>query len=135
VLPSDIAGALDRNFAGQQIGVYREREKLIPIIARPPRAERDGAEDLRNVQVYSQTAGRYVPVGQFVEKVDTRWEDAIIRREDRFPMIKAQADPPAGQLSAPLFERLRPKIEAIPLPPGYVLEWHGEYKAPCARRR
>ena len=129
VLPSEIAGALDRSFSGQHIGVYREREKLIPIIARAPLAEREGVEDLRNVQVYSQAAGRFVPVGQFVEKVDTRWENAIIRREDRFPMIKAQADPPAGALSAPLFERLRPKIEAIKLPPGYALEWHGEHKA------
>jgi len=32
-------------------------------------------------------------------------------------------------LAAPLFERLRPQIEAITLPPGYVLEWHGEHKA------
>jgi multidrug efflux pump subunit AcrB len=44
-------------------------------------------------------------------------------------MIKAQCDPPAGQLSAPLFNRLQPQIEAIPLPPGYFLEWHGEHKA------
>jgi multidrug efflux pump subunit AcrB len=61
--------------------------------------------------------------------VDTEWQDAIIRREDRFPMLKAQCDPPAGKLSAPLLERLRPRIEAIPLPAGYALEWHGEYKA------
>lgn len=129
VLPADISAALERNFNGQQIGIYREREKLIPIIARAPQAERGGAEDLRNVQVYSPSAGRYLPVGQFIEKLETRWETAIIRREERFPMIKAQCDPPAGVLSAPLFERLRPKIEAIPLPPGYVLEWHGEHKA------
>lgn len=129
VQPTDIAGALERNYSGQQIGVYREREKLIPIVARAPGVEREGVEDLRNVQVYSATAGRYVPVGQFVDRLETRWENAIIRREDRFPMIKAQCDPPAGALSAPLFERLRPKIEAIELPPGYVLEWHGEYKA------
>lgn len=129
VQPTDIAAALERNYSGQQIGVYREREKLIPIMARAPGIEREGVEDLRNVQVYSPTAGRYVPVGQFVDKLETRWENAIIRREDRFPMIKAQCDPPAGTLSAPLFERLRPKIEAIELPPGYVLEWHGEYKA------
>ena len=129
VLPSDIAAALQRNFSGQQIGVYRERDKLIPIIARAPEAEREGVEDLRNVQVYSPTAGRFVPVVQFIEKTEARWEDSIIRREDRFPMIKAQCDPPAGALSAPLFERLRPKIEAIELPPGYGLEWHGEHKA------
>jgi multidrug efflux pump subunit AcrB len=129
VLPSDIAAALERNYSGQQIGVYRERERLIPIIARAPEAERQGVEDLRSVQVYSATAGRFVPVSQFVESLDTEWDSAIIRREDRFPMIKAQADPPAGALSAPLFERLRPQIEAIELPPGYVLEWHGEHKA------
>ena len=70
-----------------------------------------------------------MPVSQFVERVDTVWEDALIRRENRFPTIKAQCDPHAGQLSAPLFERLRPQIEAIPLPPGYVLEWHGEHRA------
>jgi multidrug efflux pump subunit AcrB len=129
VLPADIAAALERNFVGRQIGVYREDEKLVPIIARAPAEERRGAENLASVQVYSPAAGRHVPVEQFVERLETRWEDAIIRRENRFPMIKAQCDPPAGQLSAPLFERLRPQIEAIELPPGYELEWHGEYKA------
>jgi multidrug efflux pump subunit AcrB len=28
-----------------------------------------------------------------------------------------------------VLERLKPRIEAIALPPGYALEWHGEYKA------
>lgn len=129
VLPADIAAALDRTFVGKQIGVYREEEKLVPIIARAPAEERQGAENIKSAQVYSAVAGRYVSVEQFVEKLETRWEDAIIRRENRFPMIKAQCDPPAGQLSAPLFERLRPQVEAIELPPGYALEWHGEYKA------
>lgn len=129
VLPSDIAAELERSFSGKQVGVYREGEKLIPIIARAPAAERSGVEDVSNVQVFSHTAGRFVPIEQFVQRIDTIWEDGIIRREDRFPMIKAQCDPPAGQLSAPLFERLRPQIEAIPLPPGYELEWHGEHKA------
>lgn len=129
VLPSEIFAALERNYVGQQIGVYRESERLIPILARAPASERRGAEDLGNAQVFSAVAGKYVSVSQFVERVDTRWEDALIRRENRFPTIKAQCDPPAGQLAAPLFERLRPQIEAIDLPPGYALEWHGEYKA------
>ncbi|PTD95134.1 efflux RND transporter permease subunit [Pseudothauera lacus] len=127
--PTDISAALARNFSGEQIGVFRERERLIPIIAQPPADERGGVEDLRNVQVFSPAAGLYVPVEQFLISLDTRMENAIIRRENRFAMIKAQCDPPAGELSNPLFERLRPQIEAIPLPPGYVLEWHGEHKA------
>lgn len=129
LLPADISAALQRNYTGTTIGSFREDEKLIPIIARAPAIERQGVEDLRNVQIYSPAAGRSVPAEQFLTGVDTIWSHSIIRREDRFPVIKAQTDPPAGQLAAPLFERLRPKIEAIELPAGYSLEWHGEYKA------
>jgi len=39
-------------------------------------------------------------------------------RVDRFPTIKAQADPLPGQQANPLLNRLKPKIEAIELPPG-----------------
>jgi multidrug efflux pump subunit AcrB len=35
---------------------------------------------------------------------------------------------PRGELATPLFERLRPQIEAIELPPGYELAWGGEYE-------
>jgi multidrug efflux pump subunit AcrB len=124
-----IAAALDRTFTGRQVGVYREGDELLPIVSRAPAGERADAAQLENVQVYSPTAQRYVPVGQLVSGVDVEWVDAIIRRVDRFPTIKAQADPLPGALSGPLLERLRPKVEAIPLPSGYQLEWHGEYKA------
>ncbi|APC19587.1 multidrug transporter AcrB (plasmid) [Pseudomonas frederiksbergensis] len=129
VTPAELNAALNRTLSGTTVGVFREREKLLPIIARAPEAERGGVEDLRTVLVFAPTAARFVPIEQFIERLDTRWQDALIRRENRFPMIKAQCDPPAGELSAPLFERLRPKIEQIPLPAGYQLEWHGEYKA------
>lgn len=33
-----------------------------------------------------------------------------------------------GELAAPLFERLKPQIEAIELPPGYSMDWGGEYE-------
>jgi multidrug efflux pump subunit AcrB len=35
---------------------------------------------------------------------------------------------PKGPLAGPVFEQLRPKIEAIALPPGYSLSWGGEYE-------
>lgn len=124
-----ISTALDRAFSGIQVGVYREADDLIPILSRAPRDERTTAEQLDNVLVYSPTAERYLPVGQLVSGVEIEWVDAIIRRVNRFPNLKAQADPLPGELSAPLLSRLRPQIEAIELPPGYALEWGGEYKA------
>jgi multidrug efflux pump subunit AcrB len=124
-----ISAAIGRAFTGQTVGVYREGERLLPIISRAPAAERGDAGQIDNVQVYSPTAQRYLPVGQLSTGVGVEWVDAIIRRIDRFPTIKAQADPLPGELAGPLFERLRPQIEAIELPPGYELEWHGEHKA------
>ena len=124
-----ISAALNRSYTGQRVGVYREGDELLPILSRAPEAERAGPSDLDNVQVYSPSAQRYLPVGQLVDEVRVEWADSIIRRIDRFPTIKAQADPLPGVLSGPVFERLRPQVEAIELPPGYALEWHGEYKA------
>jgi len=125
---TQISQALNRAFTGERIGVYREKDKLIPIIARSPYAERSQAQDVENVQVYSPAAKKYISVGQLVSGVKVEWADAILRRVDRFPTIMAQADPLPGEQADPLLKRLMPKIEAIELPPGYSLEWHGEYK-------
>ncbi len=125
---TQISQALNRAFTGERVGVYREQDKLIPIIARAPLAERSQAQDLKNVQVYSPTAQKYLPVGQLITDLKVEWADAILRRVDRFPTIKAQTDPLPGEQADPLFNRLKPQVEAIQLPPGYSLEWHGEYK-------
>lgn len=125
---TQISQALNRAFTGERVGVYREKDKLIPIIARAPYSERSQAQDVANVQVYSPTAEKYLPISQLVSDVKVDWSDAILRRVDRFPTIMAQTDPLPGQQAGPLFNRLKPKIEAIELPPGYSLEWHGEYK-------
>ena len=126
---ASVAEALNRSFTGQQIGVYREGDTLLPIMARAPGNERVGPGEIDNIGVFSPTAERYLPVGQLIRDVRVEWVDSIIRRVDRFPTIKAQADPVPGMLSGPVLERLRPQIEAIELPPGYALEWHGEFKA------
>ena len=125
---TQISQALNRAFTGERVGVYREKDKLIPIIARAPLSERELAQDIENVQVYSPTAHKYLPISQLVSEVKVEWADAILRRVDRFPTIMAQTDPLPGEQADPLFNRLKPQIEAIELPPGYSLEWHGEYK-------
>jgi multidrug efflux pump subunit AcrB len=55
------------------------------------------------------------------------FEETVIRSRDRIPTIIASANA-TGELATPLFGRVRPQIEAIELPPGYVLTWGGEYE-------
>ena len=123
----DLASALQTNYSGKSVGVYREGDDLIPIITRAPEDERIDADNIQNIQVTSATSGRSVPILQVTNGFRTVWRDGILKRENREWVIKAQCDPTSGELSADLFERLRPQIEAIELPNGYTLEWEGEY--------
>ncbi len=123
----DLATALETNFTGRSVGVYVEGDELIPIISRAPAAERAGVSDIENVQVLSSTTGAVVPISQVSDGFRTTWRDARLRRENRVFTIKAQCDPYPEELASDLLTRLRPQIEAIELPPGYSLEWDGEY--------
>lgn len=124
---ADMNNALQTTFTGSQVGIYRERDMLIPIVSRLPENERRQIDNIQDIQVYSPLSGRYIPLEQVASAFPTVFENAMIRRVDRFPTIKAQCDPRAGVLASEVFERLRPKIETLPLPPGYGLEWKGEY--------
>ena len=123
----DLAQALQRNFSGRVVGVYREKDELVPIISRAPEHERVDIDDIRNIQVLSSVTGRAVPIAQVTEGFRTIWRDGLVRRKDRVWRIKAQSDPYPSELPADLLARLRPKIEAIDLPEGHRLEWGGEY--------
>lgn len=123
----DLSIALQTNFTGRTVGVFRERDELIPIISRAPEHERADIEDIRNIQVLSSVTGRAVPIGQVTDGFRTIWRDGLVRREDRVWRIKAQSDPYPDELPADLLERIKGKVEAIDLPDGYQLEWGGEY--------
>ena len=51
-----LGAALARNYSGQQVGVYRENDDLIPIMSRAPADERESVEGLPLIQVPT-TAG------------------------------------------------------------------------------
>src|SRR5690554_8139915 len=80
---TQISQALNRAFTGERGGVYREQDKLIPIIARAPLAERSQAQALKNVPVYSTTAQKYLPVGQLITGLKVEWAGASLGWVDR----------------------------------------------------
>ncbi|GGX59406.1 multidrug transporter AcrB [Tateyamaria omphalii] len=124
---SDISGALATHLTGSTLGVYRERDELLNIVMRPTAVERDDVTELRDVQVFSQVAGGYIPINQVVDRFEVVFEAGNLRRIDRKLAITAQSDNAVGVLSGDLFNEVRGQIEDIALPPGYALEWKGEY--------
>lgn len=122
-----LGGALRYAFEGAKVGVYRDGIRLLPIELRAPEDERGDINNVRDIQVWSPVLGRSVPASQIVSRYETRMENAVIRGRDRIQTIIASCNPDDGSATE-LFERLRPKIEAIDLPAGYKLEWGGEYE-------
>lgn len=131
VTKQDLDQLLQTNFSGKQVGLYREGTKLLPIVARAPKAERLNVNSLPELQVYSQSSHQYVPITQVVSKFTTEWEDSLIMRRDRKRTITVMADPDVlgDETTASLLKRIKPKIEAIKLPSGYDLAWGGEFES------
>ncbi len=105
-----IAQALQSNFSGTVTGVYREGIELIPIIARAPKSERITMENIRELQIYSPSAQKNIPLSQVVTGLKTVMENARISRWHRRSMIKLHCDARTG-LPSELFNRIKPKIE------------------------
>ncbi|CAH0533991.1 Multidrug export protein AcrF [Vibrio stylophorae] len=125
----DVNQALQQALEGRTVGVYREGNDLIPIVVRPPEAERDHERVIENAEVFSKQTGQWVPLSQLIANIDLVWQDAMIRRIDRMPTIMVQADPAPGVVTNDAFVRIKAEIETIALPPGYSLTWYGEYLA------
>jgi multidrug efflux pump subunit AcrB len=125
----DIGDALAVATVGRRVGLYREGDRLIPIVLRAPAAERDGVGGLQDRQVWSPAASAYVPMSEVVGAFRTDNENAIIRRRDKERTITAQAEPGGEMNTDAAFRAVRPKIEAMDLPDGYRLAWGGEHES------
>ena len=122
-----VAEAIKEAFEGVTTGVYRENNLLLPIIVRAEATERSDITNIDNLQIWSPNAQKMIPLRQVLQGFETRFEDGLILRRNRERTITIFADPVTGTASE-LFAMLKPKVEALPLPSGYKLEWGGEYE-------
>jgi len=102
--------AMEAAVEGTTVGVYREKDELLPIIARAPEYERTDMTNLESVQIWSPAAQQMVPVGQVVGSFKTEFEPSQIWRRNRVKMLRVHADPEVG-LPSELLARVKPKIE------------------------
>lgn len=123
----DMSNAIQTNFSGRSVGVYREGDTLIPIIARAPARERGDAKSMADIQIVSRASGSTVPLVQIVDGFQTTWRNGRLKKVNRVLTITAQSDPVSGETAGNLFLRIRPQVEAMDIPDGYNLEWSGEY--------
>jgi multidrug efflux pump subunit AcrB len=123
----EISNAIYSHLTGTTLGVYRERDELRNVVMRPVEEARNDIAQLRDIRVYSSAIGGYIPISQVVDRFDIVFEAGNLRRIDRALAITAQSDNAPGVLSGDLFNAVKDPIDNIALPPGYRMEWKGEY--------
>jgi multidrug efflux pump subunit AcrB len=123
----DVAMATKRAFDGLSVGLYREKDDLIPIVVRSIETERlSAAATLDQLQVMPALSTQTVPLSSVTRGIGADWEDATMHRWNRRRAITVQASP--DDATAPqMRDSVLADFEAIELPPGYRLEWDGEY--------
>lgn len=125
----NVAQTLAYSSLGVPIGLYRDADKLIPIIARAPERERADISGLSDRLVWSNTQQQHVPLSQVVPSFDMVAVNNNVLRRERIRTIQARANPPLGHNPTRTLQKIEADVEAIALPPGYRLEWGGEIEA------
>ncbi len=119
VTTGSIARVTQTVLTGIPVGQYRDGDKLIDIMMRTPRNERDTMSDLGNIQVPTNT-GRVVPLTQ-VARLSLRSEPGVIWRENRDFGVTVQADVMDGIQGPTVTAQINPLLNKLreQLPPGY----------------
>ena len=120
-----IADTLRYSTDGIESGVFRERDRLIPIVVREDRSEQIG---IVSQVVYSEAGQDFVPLEQVIDGIVPQVQDTIVHRRSRVPTITVSGDIPADLTAATVHAQIRDSVEAMELPIGYELQWGGEFE-------
>ncbi|MGM0832305.1 efflux RND transporter permease subunit [Halomonas qinghailakensis] len=130
VTRENLAATLALSTSGSQVGIYRDGSDLIPIVARAIPEQRNDIDNVGSLNVWSAEQGRYITADQVMRDVTTQVADPLMMRRDRERMLAVygEPDPLSGVTAASVLAQVRPQVEALDLPPGYRLEWGGEFE-------
>ena len=125
VTSQSIAQASRTLLSGVTVGQYREGDKLVDIVLRQPRDERDAINDLESA--YLPTAsGRSIPLAQ-IARVRLDWEPGVMWREGRQYAVTVQGDVAEGLQGPSVTMAVWPALQALQakMPAGYGIEIAG----------
>ena len=121
----DVSAALKFSTDGNQAGVFRERDRQIPIIIR--RSTEDEF-NLADQLVFSTSADAFVPIEQMVDGFEYEPLNTLVHRRDRVLTLTVGASIPPEMTATEVLAEIRETVEAIDLPLGYSMAWGGEFE-------
>lgn len=128
VTSQDVANSLQTYLTGMATTGFRRQEDVIPTLLRSEQPNRESAENLMGLSVFSQADNTVVvPLSQ-VASVEVEWQPAKIFRRNTLRVVTVYAELAPGYVVDEVLKPLLPLIEeqSIQWPPGYFFEIGGE---------
>ena len=124
---ADVATSIAAALSGEPVGIYKEGNKNIPIVARLRPQDRARLSQIENLYVNSSQENVKVPLLS-VAALKNILETARIRRREHFRTLSILCFPAPGVLASEVLAPIEPKLIALKksLPPGYQLQIGGE---------
>jgi multidrug efflux pump len=119
VASQDLSNVLNSILTGFDVTEYRERDKLIDVIARAEPGERRSLEEIASINVPTQS-GRWIPLSQ-IATLSYGFEEGLVWRRSREPTITVQGDIVGGMQAPVVSGQVDPALDAVraKLPAGY----------------
>ena len=122
----DMMNAVKAVNDGTAVGVYRDRDKKVPVLLH---TDVKGSWDIESVEDLPIWNGRNsAPLGQVANGIGLAWEYPLVRTYDRKLSMAAQCDVKRGHTMKEVHSEIREEIERIRLPEGYTFFWDSQYK-------
>ena len=126
VKADDVLSAVEA-LGGKQVGIVLEGEKRFALRVRFPSDVRNDEAAIKRVPVAADGSGRLLPLGELVTFA-TRAEAAQVSRDRIQRRISVESNIRGRDIASAVAEARQTIGREVELPPGYVLEWGGQFE-------
>ncbi|PTX98895.1 efflux RND transporter permease subunit [Opitutus sp. ER46] len=122
-----IAAQVRAGFSGFPVTQVWEHDATVPIVLRLNAAHREDYAALRSFMLGTLSTSAPVPVAEVATPVPT-WQPAQIAHRNGLRTLTVLISPDARTLPSQVLAPLRRQVAELKLPPGYRIEFGGEYE-------
>ncbi len=120
-----ISKLLAGSFKGAPVTTFWEGDRGVDVTLRLDPSRRQSYDNVRNAYVTSLITGAHVPLRQVAELAPD-WEPSRIVRRNGIRTLTVRSFADHGVLASSILKAAKPRIEALPLQPGYRILYGGE---------
>jgi multidrug efflux pump subunit AcrB/outer membrane protein TolC len=120
-IASQLAGA----FSGAPVTTFWEGDRQVNVLLRVDADQRRSFDNVRDAYITSTLTGQRVPL-RSVADIAPQWQIARIVRRNGVRTLTVGSFAKAGHYGSEVLKAIDPRVKAIPLPPGYRIEYGGE---------